>query len=113
MKPNRHSHASVYLENICKNRAHRNPVLGDGRRRRYPSRRSAIARCSDASEGLGRGPPSPALDAASRKKNRATCAKAMQEMKYLGVAPWNSLRGRRIYIIEMNTRIQVEHPSPR
>src|SRR3981081_1566334 len=29
--------------------------------------------------------PSPALDAAARKKIGATCAKAMQEMKYLGV----------------------------
>src|SRR6202163_3350135 len=55
--------------------------------------------------------PSPALDAAARKKIGATCAKAMQEMKYLGVGTVEFLyEDGEFYFIEMNTRIQVEHP---
>src|SRR6202795_4639257 len=55
--------------------------------------------------------PSPALDAASRAKIGATCAKAMQEMKYLGVGTVEILyEDGEFYFIEMNTRIQVEHP---
>src|SRR6266705_2874738 len=55
--------------------------------------------------------PSPALDAAARKKIGATVAKAMQEMKYLGVGTVEFLyEDGEFYFIEMNTRIQVEHP---
>jgi acetyl-CoA carboxylase biotin carboxylase subunit len=55
--------------------------------------------------------PSPALDAAARKKIGATVAKAMQEMKYLGVGTVEFLYEEgEFYFIEMNTRIQVEHP---
>src|SRR5882762_5801432 len=55
--------------------------------------------------------PSPALDAAARAKIGATVAKAMQEMKYLGVGTVEFLyEDGEFYFIEMNTRIQVEHP---
>src|ERR1700724_19791 len=55
--------------------------------------------------------PSPALDAAARQKTGATVAKAMQEMKYLGVGTVEFLyEDGEFYFIEMNTRIQVEHP---
>src|SRR5216683_715252 len=55
--------------------------------------------------------PSPALDAAARAKIGATCAKAMQDMKYLGVGTIEFLfEDGEFYFIEMNTRIQVEHP---
>jgi acetyl-CoA carboxylase biotin carboxylase subunit len=64
-------------------------------------------------EGLG-GRPSPILSAAARAKIGETCAKAMREMQYLGVGTIEFLyEDGEFYFIEMNTRIQVEHPSPR
>src|ERR1700755_1990224 len=55
--------------------------------------------------------PSPVLAAAARAKIGETCAKAMREMKYLGVGTIEFLfEDGEFYFIEMNTRIQVEHP---
>ena len=55
--------------------------------------------------------PSPVLSAAARAKIGETCAKAMQDMKYLGVGTIEFLyEDGEFYFIEMNTRIQVEHP---
>ena len=55
--------------------------------------------------------PSPALDAAARAKIGTTVAKAMQQLKYLGVGTVEFLyEDGEFYFIEMNTRIQVEHP---
>src|ERR1700730_14197892 len=55
--------------------------------------------------------PSPALDTAARAKIGATVAKAMRELKYLGVGTVEFLYEEgEFYFIEMNTRIQVEHP---
>jgi acetyl-CoA carboxylase biotin carboxylase subunit len=51
------------------------------------------------------------LSAAARAKIGETCAKAMREMKYLGVGTIEFLfEDGEFYFIEMNTRIQVEHP---
>jgi len=55
--------------------------------------------------------PSPALNAGARDEIGATVAKAMREMKYLGVGTVEFLyEDGKFYFIEMNTRIQVEHP---
>jgi acetyl-CoA carboxylase biotin carboxylase subunit len=55
--------------------------------------------------------PSPALDAAAREKIGETVAVAMRELKYLGVGTVEFLyEDGEFYFIEMNTRIQVEHP---
>jgi acetyl-CoA carboxylase, biotin carboxylase subunit len=55
--------------------------------------------------------PSPVLSAAARAKIGETCAKAMRDMKYLGVGTIEFLyEDGEFYFIEMNTRIQVEHP---
>jgi acetyl-CoA carboxylase biotin carboxylase subunit len=55
--------------------------------------------------------PSPALNAKERDVIGETVARAMREMKYLGVGTVEFLyEDGRFYFIEMNTRIQVEHP---
>src|SRR6201988_4870058 len=55
--------------------------------------------------------PSPVLSAAARAKIGETCAKAMREMKYLGVGTIEFLfEGGEFYFIEINPRIQAEHP---
>jgi acetyl-CoA carboxylase biotin carboxylase subunit len=55
--------------------------------------------------------PSPALNTAARDQIGETVAKAMRELKYLGVGTVEFLyEDGKFYFIEMNTRIQVEHP---
>ena len=55
--------------------------------------------------------PSPALNTAQRDKIGEVCANAMREMKYLGAGTVEFLyEDGEFYFIEMNTRIQVEHP---
>ena len=55
--------------------------------------------------------PSPALNVAARNKIGETVAKAMREINYLGVGTVEFLyEDGEFYFIEMNTRIQVEHP---
>ena len=55
--------------------------------------------------------PSPALNAAARDAIGETVAHAMRELKYLGVGTVEFLyEDGTFYFIEMNTRIQVEHP---
>jgi len=55
--------------------------------------------------------PSPALNTQARDAIGETVAKAMCEIKYLGVGTVEFLfENGKFYFIEMNTRIQVEHP---
>ena len=55
--------------------------------------------------------PSPALNTQARDEIGETVAKAMREMAYLGVGTVEFLyEDGKFYFIEMNTRIQVEHP---
>jgi acetyl-CoA carboxylase biotin carboxylase subunit len=55
--------------------------------------------------------PSPALDAAQRTRIGETVAAAMRELQYIGVGTVEFLyEDGEFYFIEMNTRIQVEHP---
>lgn len=55
--------------------------------------------------------PSPALNLAARNKIGETVANAMRQLKYLGVGTVEFLfEDGEFYFIEMNTRIQVEHP---
>jgi acetyl-CoA carboxylase, biotin carboxylase subunit len=55
--------------------------------------------------------PSPALNAQARNDIGETVAKAMREISYLGVGTVEFLyEDGKFYFIEMNTRIQVEHP---
>jgi acetyl-CoA carboxylase biotin carboxylase subunit len=55
--------------------------------------------------------PSPALNAEMRAKIGDTVAKAMRDLKYLGAGTVEFLyEDGEFYFIEMNTRLQVEHP---
>jgi acetyl-CoA carboxylase biotin carboxylase subunit len=55
--------------------------------------------------------PSPALNASQREALGETVARAMRELKYLGVGTIEFLyENGEFCFIEMNTRIQVEHP---
>jgi acetyl-CoA carboxylase biotin carboxylase subunit len=55
--------------------------------------------------------PSPALNESMRTSIGETAAKAMRELQYLGVGTLEFLyEDGQFYFIEMNTRIQVEHP---
>jgi acetyl-CoA carboxylase biotin carboxylase subunit len=55
--------------------------------------------------------PSPALNASQREEIGATVAKAIGEMHYRGVGTVEFLyEDGEFYFIEMNTRLQVEHP---
>ncbi|MBS9477905.1 acetyl-CoA carboxylase biotin carboxylase subunit [Ancylobacter radicis] len=55
--------------------------------------------------------PSPTITAEQRARIGETVAKAMRDMKYLGAGTIEFLyENGEFYFIEMNTRIQVEHP---
>jgi len=55
--------------------------------------------------------PSPALNITARNAIGDTVARAMRELEYLGVGTVEFLYEEgKFYFIEMNTRIQVEHP---
>jgi acetyl-CoA carboxylase, biotin carboxylase subunit len=103
--------ASVYLEKYLQKPRHIEiQVLGDGRGAaiHLGERDCSLQRRHQKVWEEG---PSPALDVAARKQIGATVAKAMQQMKYLGVGTVEFLyEDGEFYFIEMNTRIQVEHP---
>ena len=55
--------------------------------------------------------PSPALNTQERERIGSICAKAMQELGYRGAGTIEFLyENGEFFFIEMNTRIQVEHP---
>ena len=55
--------------------------------------------------------PGPAIDAATRAEIGATCAKAVGAINYIGAGTIEFLyENGEFYFIEMNTRLQVEHP---
>ena len=103
--------ASVYLEKyLTKPRHIEIQVLGDGRggALHLGERDCSLQRRHQKVWEEG---PSPILSKEAREKIGGICAKAMQEMKYLGVGTIEFLyEDGEFYFIEMNTRIQVEHP---
>ena len=55
--------------------------------------------------------PAPGISDAIRQKVYSACVKACQEIGYLGAGTFEFLfEDDRFYFIEMNTRVQVEHP---
>jgi acetyl-CoA carboxylase, biotin carboxylase subunit len=55
--------------------------------------------------------PAPEITEKQRRQMGELCVKACRDMRYLGVGTFEFLyQDKRFYFIEMNTRIQVEHP---
>ena len=104
-------HDAVYIEKYLKNPRHIEfQVFGDGK--------GAAIHLGERDCSLQRRhqkvleeAPSPVLGAADRARMGAICAKAMADMKYRGAGTIEFLwEDGEFYFIEMNTRLQVEHP---
>ncbi len=102
---------AVYLEKYLERPRHIEiQVLGDGKGRaiHLGERDCSLQRRHQKVWEEG---PSPAINADERERIGETVAKAMRELKYLGVGTVEFLYEEgQFYFIEMNTRIQVEHP---
>jgi len=102
---------AVYLEKYLEKPRHIEiQVLGDGQGRavHLGERDCSLQR---RHQKVWEEATSPALNAEAREKIGSICAKAMQELSYLGAGTIEFLyEDGHFYFIEMNTRIQVEHP---
>jgi acetyl-CoA carboxylase, biotin carboxylase subunit len=102
---------AVYLEKYLERPRHIEiQVLGDGKGRaiHLGERDCSLQRRHQKVWEEG---PSPAINADERDRIGETVAKAMRDLAYLGVGTVEFLyEDGQFYFIEMNTRIQVEHP---
>jgi acetyl-CoA carboxylase biotin carboxylase subunit len=102
---------AVYLEKYLERPRHIEiQVLGDGQGRaiHLGERDCSLQR---RHQKVWEESPSPALNLTARNTIGETVARAMRELEYLGVGTVEFLyEDGKFYFIEMNTRIQVEHP---
>jgi acetyl-CoA carboxylase, biotin carboxylase subunit len=102
---------AVYIEKYLERPRHIEiQVIGDGRGRavHLGERDCSLQR---RHQKVLEESPSPALNLAARDEIGEAVATAMREIQYLGVGTVEFLyEDGRFYFIEMNTRIQVEHP---
>ncbi len=94
------------------------PHRGAGARRRararHPPRRARVHAAAPAPEGHRRGARRPSIDAATRARLGAAACAAAASVDYRGAGTVEFLvagdRPDEFFFIEMNTRLQVEHP---
>jgi acetyl-CoA carboxylase biotin carboxylase subunit len=100
----------VYMEKFLENPRHVEiQVLADGRATRSIWA-SATARCSAATRRWSKKRPRPASPSRHAQIGKV-CVEACMRIGYRGAGTFEFLyEERRFYFIEMNTRIQVEHP---
>ncbi len=72
---------------------------------------SAIARCNAATKRCSKKPPAPQSRPETRAEIGKICADAVAKINYIGAGTIEFLyEDGEFYFIEMNTRLQVEHP---
>ena len=102
---------AVYLEKFLEKPRHIEiQILGDGRGNavHLGERDCSLQR---RHQKVWEETPSPALNDDQRREIGEICARAMRELKYSGAGTIEFLyEDGKFYFIEMNTRIQVEHP---
>ena len=106
------NNSDVYIEKYLENPRHVEiQVMGDkfGNVYHYGERDCSVQR---RHQKLIEESPSPALDEALRKKMGDTAVLAAKSVNYLGAGTIEFLldKHKNFYFMEMNTRIQVEHP---
>ncbi len=104
-------HDAVYIEKYLKNPRHIEfQVFGDGKGKaiHLGERDCSLQR---RHQKVLEEAPSPALGEVDRNRMGMICAKAMADMQYRGAGTIEFLwEDGEFYFIEMNTRLQVEHP---
>ncbi|MGQ5700935.1 acetyl-CoA carboxylase biotin carboxylase subunit [Sandaracinobacteroides sp. A072] len=104
-------HDAVYIEKYLKNPRHIEfQVFGDGQGKaiHLGERDCSLQR---RHQKVLEEAPSPVLSASERARMGEICARAMADMKYRGAGTIEFLwEDGQFYFIEMNTRLQVEHP---
>ena len=102
---------TVYLEKLLEKPRHIEiQVLADEHKNAVTSA-SATARCSAATRRSSRRAPAPASDAGAARAHGRRCGRGLRAIGYRSAGTFEFLyEDGEFYFIEMNTRIQVEHP---
>ena len=104
---------AVYLEKYLEKPRHIEiQVLGDGQRQRRPPRRARLLAAAPPPEGLGGRPLArPSTPTMRERIGERRAPRPCRSCSYRGAGTFEFLyEDGEFYFIEMNTRIQVEHP---